>query len=220
MPAGHASHEPMRFGVIGTGMMGMEHLANIIALDGAEVAALCDDWAPSLVNAQRELAVNGLEPVPRFGDHRELLDSGLCDAVVVATPNHLHTDIVLDTAAAGMPQLVEKPLATTLADCRRIIDGFAALGHEAPLVWVGLEYRYMAPIAALIERVRDGAVGTVAMVAIREHRFPFQPKVRDWNRFNRNTGGTLVEKCCHFFDLMRLIVGSEPVRVMASAAKP
>ncbi len=219
MPAGHASHEPMRFGVIGTGMMGMEHLANIIALDGAEVAALCDDWAPSLVNAQRELAVNGLEPVPRFGDHRELLDSGLCDAVVVATPNHLHTDIVLDTAAAGMPQLVEKPLATTLADCRRIIDGFAALGHEAPLVWVGLEYRYMAPIAALIERVRDGAVGTVAMVAIREHRFPFQPKVRDWNRFNRNTGGTLVEKCCHFFDLMRLIVGSEPVRVMASGGQ-
>jgi predicted dehydrogenase len=56
------------------------------------------------------------------------------------------------------------------------------------------------------------------MLAIREHRFPFLPKVGNWNRFSRNTGGTLVEKCCHFFDLMRLIVGARPVRVYASGA--
>ncbi|WP_420436971.1 Gfo/Idh/MocA family protein [Candidatus Poriferisodalis sp.] len=210
---------PMRFGVIGTGMMGIEHIANVIALDGVEVAAFCDNWEPSLTAAQHELACNGLDPVPCFDDHRELLDAELCDAVVIATPNHLHTDIVLDVAAAGVPQLVEKPLATTLDDCRHIIGGIEALGNTGPLVWVGLEYRYMAPVAALIEQAHAGAVGRIAMVTIREHRFPFQPKVRDWNRFNRNTGGTLVEKCCHFFDLMRLIVGCEPVRVMASGAQ-
>ena len=217
--AARAARGPMRFGVIGTGMMGIEHIANVIALDGAEVSALCDNWEPSLKAAQHELACHGLDPVPEFENHRELLDTGLCDAVVVATPNHLHTDIVLDAADAGVPQLVEKPLATTLDDCRRIIDGVGALGADAPLVWVGLEYRYMAPVAALIEQAHDGVVGQIRMVAIREHRFPFQPKVRDWNRFNRNTGGTLVEKCCHFFDLMRLIVGCEPVRVMASGAQ-
>ena len=240
----------MRFGVVGTGMMGVEHISNLIALDGAEVAALCDNWMPSLDAAQHSLGRAGLDPVPAFDDHRRLLDSGLCDAVVVATPNHRHTDIVLDIAATGLPQLVEKPLATTLDDCRRIIDGLEALdagsldagrqprtpdanataldlggarpdthGSGAPMVWVGLEYRYMAPVAALIEEAHAGTVGAIRMVAIREHRFPFQPKVRDWNRFNRNTGGTLVEKCCHFFDLMRVIVGSEPVRVMASGAQ-
>ena len=41
----------------------------------------------------------------------------------------------------------------------------------------------------------------------------------DWNRFRRNTGGTLVEKCCHFFDLMNLIIGTRPLRVMASGAQ-
>jgi len=56
-------------------------------------------------------------------------------------------------------------------------------------------------------------------LTIREHRFPFLPKIGDWNRFNANTGGTLVEKCCHFFDLMRLILKAEPVRVMASAGQ-
>ena len=57
------------------------------------------------------------------------------------------------------------------------------------------------------------------MLTIREHRFPFLEKVGDWNRFNRNTGGTFVEKCCHFFDLMRLVLGAEPVRVMASGGQ-
>lgn len=209
---------PVRFGVIGTGMMGIEHIANVIALDGAQLTAVCDNWEPSLEAAQCRLAQHGLDAVPAFDRHHELLDAGLCDAVVVATPNHLHTDIVLDVASAGLPQLVEKPLATTLQDCRRIIDGIEEM-RAAPLVWVGLEYRYMAPVAALIEEARAGTIGEIRMVAIREHRFPFQPKVRDWNRFNRNTGGTLVEKCCHFFDLMRLIVASEPVRVMASGAQ-
>ena len=57
------------------------------------------------------------------------------------------------------------------------------------------------------------------MVAIREHRFPFLTKVDDWNRFSANTGGTLVEKCCHFFDLMNLILRNAPWRVMASGAQ-
>jgi len=56
------------------------------------------------------------------------------------------------------------------------------------------------------------------LFAIREHRFPFLKKVGDWNRFNEKTGGTLVEKCCHFFDLMRLVVGAEATRVYASGA--
>ena len=56
------------------------------------------------------------------------------------------------------------------------------------------------------------------MLSIREHRFPFLVKVGDWNRFAVNTGGTMVEKCCHFFDLMRLIVRAEPVRVYCSGA--
>jgi predicted dehydrogenase len=57
------------------------------------------------------------------------------------------------------------------------------------------------------------------MLAIREHRFPFLTKVDDWNRFNRNTGGTRVEKCCHFFDLMNHITRQRPVRVYASGAQ-
>ncbi|XWS49121.1 hypothetical protein CRYUN_Cryun13aG0136500 [Craigia yunnanensis] len=86
------------------------------------------------------------------------------------------------------------------------------------LVQVGLEYRYMPPVAKLMEIVKSGTPGQVKMAAMREHRFPFLVKVSNWNRFNVNKGGTLVEKCCHFFDLMKLFAGANPVRVMASGA--
>jgi len=74
----------------------------------------------------------------------------------------------------------------------------------------------MRPVARLVEEVRAGSLGQVRMIAIREHRFPFLPKVGNWNRFSRNTGGTLVEKCCHFFDLMNLIAEQHPTQVYGS----
>ncbi|KAF5729836.1 hypothetical protein HS088_TW20G00201 [Tripterygium wilfordii] len=129
-----------------------------------------------------------------------------------------HYQILMDIINHPKPHhvLVEKPLCTTVSDCRKVVD--AAKKRSDMLVQVGLEYRYMPPVAKLIEIVKAGTLGHVKMVAIREHRFPFLVKVNNWNRFSANTGGTLVEKCCHFFDLMRLFAGANPVRVMASGA--
>jgi predicted dehydrogenase len=211
--------DELRYGIIGSGMMGIEHMLNIAAIDGARVTAIADPEPSSRELTKTFTGLDGQDGRPtvvEFEHHLELLDSGLCDAVVVATPNHTHVDVLLDVLATGTDVLVEKPLCTTVQDCRRVID--AADGHPG-VVWVGLEYRYMPPVARLIEQVRAGAIGPVRMFAIREHRYPFLPKVGDWNRFNRNTGGTLVEKCCHFFDLMTHTLRAQPVRVFASGAQ-
>ena len=202
----------LRYGVIGTGMMGREHIGNIVHLDGARVTAIADPDESSRQEARALLDGD----VAVHADYRELLGSGECDAVVVATPNMTHVDVMADVLPTGLHVMIEKPLATTLEDCRRIVEG--AADHPG-VVWMGLEYRYQPPVAKLLAEVDDGAVGDIRMVAIREHRNPFLHKVGNWNRFNRNTGGTLVEKCCHFFDLMNLIVPSDPVRVMASGAQ-
>ena len=135
---------------------------------------------------------------------------------MIATPNHTHAAVLADVFRTQKHVLVEKPLCTTLEDCLRVEE--AAARHPG-VVWVGMEYRYMPPVARLIDEVRRGTIGRLRMLAIREHRFPFLPKVGDWNRFARNTGGTLVEKCCHFFDLMRLIVGARALRVYASGGQ-
>ncbi len=203
----------IRYGVIGTGMMGLEHIYNVLHLEGATVTAVSDPDAGSRA-AGREAA--GLAEDAAFADHRDLIASERCDAVVIASPNFTHAAILDDVLATDLHVMAEKPLCTTVEDCRRVADAAAA---RNPVTWMALEYRYMAPIARLLREVHNGAAGTVQMVAIREHRFPFLPKVGDWNRLRRNTGGTLVEKCCHFFDLMNLITGANPVRVMASGGQ-
>ncbi len=203
----------VRYGVVGTGMMGIEHIANIRALPGAEVTAVADPHPPSRQAAREALADQDLAD---FDDHRALIDSELCDAVVLATPNMTHIDLLRDLMETGLHLLVEKPLCTRVEDCRWVVE---AQREREPVLWVGMEYRYMPATARLISEVRRGTVGDLKMLAIREHRFPFLPKVNDWNRFNANSGGTLVEKCCHHFDLMNHIIGNPPVRVYASGSQ-
>ncbi|MDX2342668.1 MAG: Gfo/Idh/MocA family oxidoreductase [Acidimicrobiia bacterium] len=205
--------EEIRYGVIGTGMMGLEHINNVNAIDGARVVAISDPDPQSRTFGRNTARI---QDDMVFEDHKDLLAAGVCDAVVLVSPNHTHEDVMKDILATDVHVLVEKPLGTTVSECRRIIE--AAEGHQG-IIWMGLEYRYKPPIQALIHEVRAGSAGNIKMVAIREHRFPFLEKVENWNRFNRNTGGTLVEKCCHFFDLMVLIAESKPIRVYASGSQ-
>lgn len=200
--------DTLRYAIIGSGMMGHEHLRNIALLGDARVVAVSD---PDTAMRESAQALAG-EGCRAFVDHRALIDADLADAYLIASPNHTHAAILKDVLPAGKPILVEKPLGVTAAECRDVVS--AAEGR-AP-VWVAMEYRYMPPLQRLMREVEAGATGQTRMITIREHRFPFLRKVGDWNRFSANTGGTLVEKCCHFFDLMRLLARSEAVRVYAS----
>ncbi|MFN3254177.1 MAG: Gfo/Idh/MocA family protein [Ilumatobacter sp.] len=210
----------IRYGVIGTGMMGVEHIQNILALDDAVVTAVADPHPQSIEWARETIRTgNGAgTDVATFDDHVALLDSDLCDAVVIASPNFTHHQILLDAIERPVHLLVEKPLCTELLHCREVVEAAELAAHDR-VIWMGLEYRYMPPVRRLMTEIEAGTVGDVKMVAIREHRFPFLPKVDNWNRFSENTGGTLVEKCCHFFDLMIEATKSAPVRVMASGAQ-
>lgn len=191
-------------------MMAQEHIRNISLLEGAEISAYADP------NEAMRNTTAALAPGAKgFSDYKELLSADICDAYLIAGPNDLHHSMLLDTIPTGKPILCEKPLCTTTSDCRDIIA--RSSGREAP-IWVAMEYRYMPPAQRLLSEIRSGTVGTPRMFAIREHRFPFLSKVGDWNRFSARTGGTLVEKCCHFWDLMRLMLQSDPVRVFASGA--
>jgi len=204
----------IRYGIVGCGSMGREHIENLMAMDGVAVTALADPHAPS-----RDAALaccRGAKPQV-FDDHRELLKSGLCDAVVIATPNFTHVEMLRDALAEpALHLLVEKPLVTRIEDGIELIR--RAEGRSG-IVWVAQEYRYMPPVAEMIRIAHEGGVGRLHQVAIREHREPFYPKVGDWNRFSANTGGTLVEKCCHYFNLMDLILREQPLRVFASGGQ-
>lgn len=201
----------IRYGLIGSGMMGQEHIRNINLLEGAEIAAIAD---PN--EEMRALSSKTCSGTARlYDDYRQMLNDDICDTFLIVSPNDTHHKILLDVLPANKPILCEKPLCTTADQCREII--VAAAKHTAP-VWVAMEYRYMPPVQRLLDEVAKARPGRLQMMSIREHRFPFLPKVGDWNRFSERTGGTLIEKCCHFWDLMRLTLKSDPIRVYASGA--
>ncbi len=192
--------------------MGREHIECLKVIPSAEVVALADPNAESLQRASELLS----EPVKTYSRYQDLLAAGGFDVLVIASPNHTHREVLEDALKTDAHILVEKPLC--ISDEEALDIKRWAAGRKG-MVWVGQEYRYMPPLAELIRLVKAGEVGTVQQVSIREHREPFYSKVDDWNRFSQNTGGTLVEKCCHYFDLMNLIVGERPVSIFASGGQ-
>jgi predicted dehydrogenase len=199
-----------RYGLIGCGMMGQEHLRNIALLSGVEVAAVFEP-DPKMHDISKRLAPQA-RMVKRI---EEVFATPGLDAVLITSPNHYHAaQIAMAIAQSPVPILVEKPACVSISEARTLET--VARRASVP-IWVGMEYRYMPPIAKMIDQVNRQPVSAApVMLTVREHRYPFLPKVGNWNRFSRNTGGSLVEKCCHFFDLMRLIMRADPFRLFAS----
>jgi myo-inositol 2-dehydrogenase / D-chiro-inositol 1-dehydrogenase len=201
----------VRVGIIGTGMMGFEHINNLKLMPDVEITAMADP-TPSMLALGQGMA-GGPSKIVAFDTAEALVKSGKVDAVVIASPNHTHKDVLQTVFETDLHVLCEKPLCTTPEDAARVRD---LAGQHKGVFWVGMEYRFMPPATEFVARIHQGAAGRLVMVSIREHRFPFLQKVGDWNRFSENTGGTMVEKCCHFFDLMRHIIQAEPTRVYCS----
>eukprot|EP00501_MAST-03F_sp_TOSAG23-6_P000527 GSMAST32.ASY1.ANO1.547.1 assembled CDS len=205
----------VKFGIIGCGAMGHEHMRNILLFKDHSVVAMADTNDPSIQHAMSTIYnVVGCQHPTVYTDYHELLNDTSVEAVIICTPNCHHYKVLLDCISTGKHILVEKPMCTTIEhvnDIQKRVENYTGV------FWVGMEYRYMPSIARLIKEVDSGSIGKVHI--IREHRFPFLKKVGNWNRFAKNTGGTLVEKCCHFFDLFNRIIKHKPIRVYASGSQ-
>ena len=192
--------------------MAREHILNISLIENAEVVALSDPHEASLNQCKDILKTK----VPCFKNHQDMIKENLVDVYLISSPNFTHIEILKDVIKTKKHILVEKPLCTNTKDCLEI----KKLTKDYPsLFWTAMEYRYMPPVAKFIDEIHNKTIGELKTLTIREHRFPFLKKINNWNRFEKNTGGTLVEKCCHFFDLMRLIAKSKPISVYASGAQ-
>ena len=202
----------IKYGIIGAGTMAREHILNISLIENAEVVALSDPHEASLNQCKDILK----KKVPCFKNHQDMIKENLVDVYLISSPNFTHFEILKDVIETKKHILVEKPLCTNTRDCLEI----KKLTKDYPsLFWTAMEYRYMPPVAKFIDEIHNKTIGELKTLTIREHRFPFLKKINNWNRFEKNTGGTLVEKCCHFFDLMCLIAKSKPISVYASGAQ-
>jgi myo-inositol 2-dehydrogenase/D-chiro-inositol 1-dehydrogenase len=195
----------LRYGIIGTGTMGREHLRCVEIVDGAEVVAVADPYPDSL-NAAREIHAD----LQLYDDYRRMLEKETLDAVVVATPNDTHADIVCDVLESDVHLLAEKPVATTLEDSNRIVEAEARSNR---ILQVGLELRHAPIYVRMRELIDEGRIGRVRQLWCKEFRGPWAFKVDHWITQRSRSGGTLVEKNCHHFDLFNWFAGERPARV-------
>lgn len=163
-----------------------------------------------------ELCGNHGDDPRLYGTLDSFLDDGAYDAVVVASPNDAHVDAVVPLLEQGTDILCEKPLANTLAAHDRAIEAEA---DSNAMLYVGFQRR-VAPfyrrIHALID---DGTIGKLGMMSHLETRDPFQlpggPGGGGFRYSQERSGGALLEKNSHDFDLFNWYSGSDPLRVTA-----
>ncbi|MEM8498006.1 MAG: Gfo/Idh/MocA family oxidoreductase [Pseudomonadota bacterium] len=207
----------LNIAVIGTGTMGVEHIRIACLAGRARIIGVYDPHSPSIEMARAELTQLNAEPAKEYASLDEAVRDDKVDAYIICTPNYTHKQVVEQVLQAGKPILLEKPMATTVDDASEIVR--MAQKHKSALQ-IGLQYRYK-PIyqESIQEALHRATIGNVCTVNISEHRPPFLDKVGQWNKFSQYSGGTLVEKCCHYFDLMNLFAGSNPKRVYASGGQ-
>ncbi|MDJ0751305.1 MAG: Gfo/Idh/MocA family oxidoreductase [Woeseiaceae bacterium] len=205
-----------RFNVIGAGMMGQEHI-RVTNLEGrGTIHGVFDPEPLSVESAKKSHALGSDHALKVYSSLEEACEDPAVDGLIICTPNYTHIDVVRVAAKTGKHILVEKPVASTIRDAyevTQIADAYSGIFQ------VGLQYRYKAIyVEAIHEALVRKTLGNIQTVSMTEHRMPFLDKIGQWNKFSAKSGGTLVEKCCHYFDLINLFAQSRPTRVFASGS--
>jgi len=189
--------EPLRAAVIGLGAMGTNHARVWAEVPGVTLAAVADTDAGRVEQVARDRKVRG------YGDCRLMLEEERLDLVSLAVPTRAHLDVAARVIERGVPLLVEKPLAATIDEGRRLRDLAAAVG--VPLT-VGHIERFNPAVIELKRRLEAGELGRVFQAHARRVG-PFPERVRDV--------GVVLDLAPHDIDVMRFLLGAEVSRVQA-----
>lgn len=206
-----------RFNVIGVGVNGQEHI-RVTMLEGSCTIHGVYDPNPSSVEAAKSIKAQFTnEPLVAYETLEAACNDPAVDGLIICTPNYTHLDVLKVAAQSGKHILLEKPMATNLRDAYEI---WQMAQNYSKILQIGLQYRYKPIYVEAIHEAKERkSLGELHTITILEHREPFLDKVKQWNKFSRYSGGTLVEKCCHYFDLFNLFAESRPVSVYASGSQ-
>ena len=199
----------MNFGLIGYGAWGRFHASSIAKAPDARLAAIVAEGDESAAAAQADHPEAAIHR-----DNRRLLADPAIEAVSIAVPNHLHAEIALAALQAGKHVLLEKPMATNLADCDRIV---AAASRSGKVLTVGHEMRLSPQWGRIKTLIVEGAIGKPQHVNVALFRFPYRQGSGGWRYDRSRVGSWILEEPIHFFDwiLWYLSDAGRPVRVRA-----
>lgn len=219
------------FGSIGTGSRG-RFLHETFQQLGARCVAICDVYEPYLEEAAKKSPAD----VRKYVDHHRLLEQKGIDFVVIATPDHHHCPMLLDSLAAGKDVYLEKPLSHSLEQSAEMVK---AVRKTDRIVQIGMHRRSMEFVRQAKKIVDDGALGRISMVKalwnwhfdewldnsplqgqLDWERFqgpaprrPLEPRrFRWWRGFWDYSGGNMTDQGTHLMDVVQWMTNSPPPR--------
>jgi predicted dehydrogenase len=197
----------VRIGVIGGGKFGQIHLRTFrqMGWDGVvELAAVCRVNEAALAAQAAEFGIAG------YTDYRRMIDEQRLDAVTIVTPDHLHREMALEAISRGLHVLVEKPLDTTSAGCRQMVE---AADRAGVLLQVDFHKRYDPEHRSVERAIRQGRMGAPLYgYAWMEDRIEVPV---DWFPQWAGDSSPAWFLGVHFYDLVRWMIKSDPVEVYA-----
>lgn len=208
-----ASH--INWGLVGCGWVARDYVAPaIVGAPSARLVALCDP------NAEAMARINSIATEAKsFSDVGELLKMPALDAVYIATPNHLHRPLCEAAARAGKHVLCEKPMATTLADARAMVEVCA---QNRVVYATAFDQRFHAAHQLLKQKIAGGELGEITHVRI--HYACWTPT--DWRPATdkgahenwrvdptKAGGGAFIDLAPHGLDLAQMLLGEELVEI-------
>lgn len=198
----------VRIGVIGVGGMGSAHCKGIKDLKEAKLTLVCD------IEAEVAKAKGEEFNVPYFTDYKKAIKSGLCDAVIVATPHWVHPEISIFAFNNGLHVLSEKPIAVTVADADRMI---ASAKKNRRVFAVMYQRRTTNLVKKLKELIKSGTIGEITRTLCIDPWYRAQSYYDSgtWRATWRGEGGgVLINQAPHTIDLFTQVAGL-PVKVNA-----
>ena len=205
----------VKIGIVGLGQRACFHGGCVFRDVASEIqmAGLCDNRPDRLAYAKTMYEKEFGYSIPAYGDYHEMFAKGGLDAVYVCGPNHLHRDMSVAAFQSGLHVLCEKPMEVTLTKCDEIM---AAARKSGKVLAMGMQMHYRVRYHKVTELIDQGIIGQPAMLWCTEYRSPYI-EMKDWVWDKSKSGGAIVEKNCHHYDIMDLWVkGSEPTTVYAS----
>jgi myo-inositol 2-dehydrogenase/D-chiro-inositol 1-dehydrogenase len=191
-------------GVVGTGMMGQDHVQRLAtSVPHARVVAVSD------VNLEQAKRVGESVAARVYSDGHDLITDDQVQAVLIASPGFTHEEFTLACIAAGKPVLCEKPLAPTIDACLRVLEAEAALPRR--LVQVGFMRRYDTGFRAMKERLDDGQVGPALLLHC-QHRNASAPP-------GFTSDMMITDSMVHDIDVTRWLLGQEIVAASVFKAR-
>lgn len=209
----------LRYALAGAGHRAQMYVDAIVGAhrERAELVAICEP-NPARARLHAETVAAAGERAPRIGGPEELeamIRDERVDRVIIAARDDLHAEPIVRSLEAGADVVVEKPLTIDAPGAVRIEEAVARTGRTVVLTF---NYRYSPRNSALRQVLQDGEIGEVTSIDFSwmldtNHGADY---FRRWHREKKNSGGLLVHKSSHHFDLVNWWLRAQPRRVYAS----